>query len=218
VALIPQSVAAQEVDTVPAVTWGQAGSFAVAGAAYGVSQVLDINSGPPDCAPCDPQSVPGFDRWAIRPPVAGFSTASDVLILGLGTATLAHTGTRTDGLRRMVVGLETVAWTLAVSELSKAVIGRYRPVMYTEEAEAAADAITSQRSMPSGHTANAFALATAYWLNNPDVGLAPKFVAMAGAVAVGALRVAAAKHFPSDVLAGAVLGSGVALAVHHIRF
>jgi membrane-associated phospholipid phosphatase len=35
---------------------------------------------------------------------------------------------------------------------------------------------------------------------------------------VGALRVAAAKHFPSDVLAGAVLGSGVALAVHHIRF
>lgn len=218
VALTPQSAAAQEVDTVPAITWGQVGSVAVAGAAYGLSQILDINSGPPDCIPCDPQDVPGFDRWMIRPPVSGFSTASDALIIGLAAGTLGHSGTRDEGLRRMVVGVETVAWTLALSEVSKAVIGRYRPVLYTEEAADAADAITSQRSMPSGHTANAFALATAYWLNNPDVGLPPKIAAMLAAAGIGALRVAGAKHFPSDVLVGALLGSGVAIAVHHIRF
>ncbi len=218
VALTPQSSAAQEVDTVPAITAAQAGSIVAAGALFGAGRLLDLNKGPPDCAPCDPLGVPAFDRWMIRPPISGWSTASDALILGLGTATLAHSATRENGWRGVVVGIETVAWTLGLTELSKALIGRYRPVLYTEDAVAAADEVANQRSLPSGHTANAFALATAYWLNNPDVGLVPKITAMAAAVGVGALRVAAAKHFPSDVVVGAVLGTGVAFALHTIRF
>ena len=213
-----QSASAQRVDEAAVLSVGQIASFAGAGLAFGAGALLDANTGLPDCAPCDPQAVPGFDRWIIRPPISGFSTASDVLILSLAAGTLGHTVSREDGVRRAVVGLETVAWTVGLTELSKAIVGRKRPVLYTADAPEAADNVTSQRSMPSGHTATAFALATSYWLNNDDVGLPPKILAVVGAVGVGVLRVAAAKHFPSDVVVGAVVGTAAGFAVHHIRF
>jgi len=216
-ALCAQSVAAQEVDSPPVLTAGQIGSFAGAGVMFGLGVFFDSRTGPPSCAPCDPQDVPAFDRWAIRPPVQGFSTASDVLAFGLAGATLAHTAAGT-GWRETVVSLETMAWTVGITQVSKAVIGRKRPVLYTADAVAVADEAKSQRSMPSGHTSMAFALATSYWVNNPDVGVWPKILAFAGATGVGVLRVAAAKHFPSDVLTGALLGTGTALLVHEIRF
>ncbi len=216
--LFAQSATAQELGTQPAVTPGQVASVAGAAAMIGVGLILDAHEGPPSCGPCDPLTVPAFDRWMIRPPVDGFSNASDVLVLSLAGGTLAHTVTSGSGWRGFAVGVETVAWTVAVSELSKVLVGRKRPVLYTEEAAAVADQVKNQRSMPSGHTATAFALATSYWVNNPDIGLGPKIVVMVGAAGVGALRVAAAKHFPSDVVVGAVLGTAAALVVHEIRF
>ena len=45
-----------------------------------------------------------------------------------------------------------------------------------------------------------------------------KWAALATAVSIGALRVAAAKHFPSDVVAGAALGVVSAVTVRAIRF
>ncbi len=64
----------------------------------------------------------------------------------------------------------------------------------------------------------AFAFATSYWLNHPERGLAPKVIAMVAAAGVGVLRVAAAKHFPSDVVVGAAVGTLSAVIVHEIRF
>lgn len=68
----------------------------------------------------------------------------------------------------------------------------------------------SYASFPSGHATTAFATAfiLAFWyprLRGPFLGLA---------VLVGLSRVVLGAHFPSDVLLGAVLGSGVALAAH----
>ncbi len=184
----------------------------------GVGVILDVHAGPPSCAPCNPLNVPAFDRWMIRPPEQVFSTASDAMLLGLAGATLAHTAAGGSGWRGVAVGVETVAWTVGISQVSKALIGRKRPVMYTDGAQAVADEVKNQRSMPSGHTATAFALATSYWVNNPDIGIGPKILALAGATGVGVLRVAAAKHFPSDVAVGAVLGTAAALVVHQIRY
>jgi membrane-associated phospholipid phosphatase len=65
-------------------------------------------------------------------------------------------------------------------------------------------------SFPSGHATTAFALAAllALWYPRWAAG----FLALAGLVALS--RVVLGAHFPSDVLAGAALGTAVALIVH----
>jgi undecaprenyl-diphosphatase len=65
-------------------------------------------------------------------------------------------------------------------------------------------------SFPSGHATTAFATAVvlAAWYPRQAVG----FVGLAALV--GLSRILLGAHFPSDVLAGALLGSGVALAVY----
>ncbi len=213
-----QSAVSQELAADPWVHADQAVSFGGAGAVFGFSLLLDTGEGPAPCAPCDPRSVPAFDRWIIRPPVRSYATASDLLMLGLASGTLAHTLFGPEGQRRVLAELETMAWTMGVIGVSKSLIARERPVLYTEVAPEAANEVINQRSMPSGHAALAFSIATSYWLNNPERGLAPKLAAMATAAGIAVLRVASAKHFPSDVVVGALVGSGVAILVHTLRF
>ena len=65
-------------------------------------------------------------------------------------------------------------------------------------------------SFPSGHTTTAFAAAVILALWYPR--WAGVWLSMAALV--GLSRVMLGSHFPSDVLAGALLGTGLALAVH----
>ena len=83
----------------------------------------------------------------------------------------------------------------------KHVVGRDRPWMTLQDV-----AVTGPHeisgSFPSAHTTMSFALATAVALRFPKAGP----LAFALAALVGISRVAVGMHWPSDVLAGAILG------------
>jgi membrane-associated phospholipid phosphatase len=70
-------------------------------------------------------------------------------------------------------------------------------------------------SFPSGHTSNAFALATSVSLDYPKwYIIAPSY---AWACAVGYSRMRLGMHYPSDVFAGAVIGAGCAWASWYLN-
>jgi undecaprenyl-diphosphatase len=64
-------------------------------------------------------------------------------------------------------------------------------------------------SFPSDHATAAFAIATAIWLRWRLAGAVSLVLAAALAVA----RVAVGVHYPGDVVAGAILGTGAAVAL-----
>lgn len=92
----------------------------------------------------------------------------------------------------------------------KPLIGRMRPsyALSSELVRVLAPA-ADVGSMPSIHAANAFAAATVVTLVRPRFGL----VAMPLAVLVAVSRVGVGVHWPSDVLAGAVVGVLVGVGV-----
>jgi membrane-associated phospholipid phosphatase len=73
----------------------------------------------------------------------------------------------------------------------------------------------SDLSFPSGHAGLAFALATSASLSFPEwYVIGPT---MLWATAVGVARPWMGVHYPSDVLAGALIGAGTAVLVHIAR-
>lgn len=190
-------------------------------ALYFTPHVLDINQGPPPCAPCDRATVPWFDRWVIAEPREAWAAGSTLLVVGIGV--LVGWDFVDDGPARtgdLAALGESAAIAAGVTELLKAIAARNRPVLYTADATDAALGLDAQRSWPSGHSAAAFALATSYALSaaRADGPAWRRWVALLAAAGAGGLRVAAARHFPSDVVGGAAVGVLSAVGVHAIRF
>src|SRR6266576_1296562 len=97
-------------------TWEDAGWVAAAGALYVLPGALGLPQGAPSCAPCDPATLPGFDRWAVRPVVHGADVASSAVLLGVaGWTALA-------GLQ----GLPADRWRDNVARCAAPVRGRRR--------------------------------------------------------------------------------------------
>ena len=194
--------------------WGDLAAIAVLAGVAIAPGVAGLPHGPPDCAPCDPDRLWAIDRGVVGHASAGAGTASDVLVLGvMGGAALAviagaPTAHRTGNAA--VFG-ETIAAAYAATGWLKVAVGRERPVLYTADAPAAADDPDNQRSFPSSHTAAAFGAAVSYLVVSGRQHLPHRtrnsVLLFGGAVAVGTLRVMAGSHFPTDVLAGAALGS-----------
>lgn len=118
-----------------------------------------------------------------------------------------------------VMYTEAFLLTTGIKDFIKARTSRWRPYTYAEaftEAEADPEYIDS---FPSGHTSYAFLgasfLTTTFRAEFPESRwrTAVPVAALGLAAGTGALRVAAGKHFPTDVLAGAAIGSAVGWAV-----
>jgi len=97
-----------------------------------------------------------------------------------------------------------------VTPLLKRAFGRARPIE-EEGAHSFHPLSATHESFPSGHATNAFAFATAV-AGHYDGWLVPAIVySLAGGVAMS--RVNDRAHFPSDVLAGALIGRGIAKSI-----
>ena len=96
--------------------------------------------------------------------------------------------------------------------LLKTSIDRTRPfVTYPDDIHK--HSVAGSKSYPSGHTSMAFAAATTISLQYPKwYVIAPAFIYASG---VGYSRMYLGVHYPTDVLAGAVLGAGSSFVTHY---
>lgn len=100
----------------------------------------------------------------------------------------------------------TVIISVAISTALKYTTNKDRPFVTYPFIQKLTNVDSS--SFPSGHTTEAFALATSLCIAYPKwYVIAPSFI---WASAVGYSRIDLGVHYPSDVLAGAILGSGSA--------
>ena len=157
------------------------------------------------------------NAWAahhdgIEDGISAYAAASEALFLLLLAAlfVVVWGRLRTVARRAAVAAGASAGIALLIGQVLSRLVDRPRPFVAHPDlvhlfAPHAADA-----SFPSDHTTAAFAIATAILLRNRLWGV----LTLAAAAALGASRVVIGVHYPLDVLAGAVLGSGVALALY----
>lgn len=134
---------------------------------------------------------------ADQPPLVAASLATLVAGLALRQPRLARTGLRMLAAHGLATGVKTVI---------KDNFDRYRPRKVAEEGEAECAPGDStdgdDRSLPSGHSAGAVAVARAIVRDNP--GAAP--VAYPVAATASLVQISRKAHFPTDVAAGVLVG------------
>jgi undecaprenyl-diphosphatase len=99
--------------------------------------------------------------------------------------------------------LVTLAATSVVVASAKALAGRVRPCHTHAWLHALPIALPTDPSFPSGHAAGSFAFAAFVFTTHRRAGFALSCVALLIALS----RVALGVHYPSDVAAGALLGT-----------
>jgi len=126
------------------------------------------------------------------------AVGTPVIMYGVGLLTNDSTVKSTS----FYIGASVLTVTV-LSTVLKYTINRPRPFVTYPEIEKLAGA--GSPSFPSGHTSDAFALATSVSISYPKwYVIAPSYI---WAGAVGYSRMHLGVHYPSDVLAGAVLGT-----------
>ena len=118
--------------------------------------------------------------------------------------------------------LLAIAVSGLLSDLIKWLVGRSRPVLFTEDGAFAFQPFSvgyAHVSFPSGHATNVAAAATTMIIAAPR---RIAILAIGAAALIGISRVMVGAHYPSDVIAGAALGTvttlGLAYALSRARF
>ncbi len=168
-----------------------------------------------------------FDRGATYnwSPAAG--TASDLLLVAtiLSPALLAFSDkVRNDFTPVLTMYFQTLILAEAAPLMLKGIAQRTRPFVYNEDAPPEEKQTqNAKRSFFSGHTSTAFAMAvflsTVYSDYHPNSHWKPFVwgVSLLAASTVGYLRYSAGKHFPTDIITGALVGSAIGYFIPFIH-
>ncbi|MEM7165691.1 MAG: phosphatase PAP2 family protein [Planctomycetota bacterium] len=155
--------------------------------------------------------VGGGDKGEDKGDVVGAVLAGSPLLM----ATIAAIAPDHDGeaSQLLTVGAEAVLSTMLISEALKNTTGRDRP---NDNAGIGGRLEASDHSFPSSHVSSAMAGAaiTSRWLRQKHEGFVAAEIALfAGVVFVAITRIENDKHWPTDTLAGALLGNYIANTV-----
>ena len=172
--------------------------------------------------PLDASVIGRWDEdWAMVTDVALIGAMSLPYALLLSDSLLSSSpGSMTDVAADSAVVLESFLISNVAVVTLKYAMRRPRPTQYTDVAPAEAfGTLEHQLSFPSGHAAAVGSAMTAtaatYWLRHPDSPV--RWAVAGGALGLTTLtavgRVQAGKHFPSDVVAGAMLGTSIGLLI-----
>ena len=109
----------------------------------------------------------------------------------------------------------SLAVNAVATEGFKIIVNRDRPFVTYPSSVFPISTDEKNKSMPSGHTSFSFTTATSVYLMYPKWYIA--LPAFAWATSVGYSRMYLGLHYPSDVLMGAVVGSGSAMLTNWAR-
>ena len=216
----------------PELRYSLATDATITGAAIALwvgSEALKSHLAPSTCRWCDP---PGFDS-SVRDGLKWNDTeAANVIsyVIPLGVEPLAMFGLHAYAARDhgtpdaawvdVLLISEATAVAMAMNQAVKFVVGRERPFVHAlpdDQKGQTAHPSDNNVSFYSGHSTFAFAMAASAGTiaSMRRYRLAPSIWAtgMALAAATAYLRIAADRHYASDVTVGAILGSATGIAV-----
>jgi membrane-associated phospholipid phosphatase len=207
---------------------------AVAGAAWIASEALKASIVPARCRSCDRDglgrdTLDGFDTAARDALVWSDPKLADTIsngtafvlspVVTLGSLALAATvdGHADEAWKDGLVSLEAAVLAADLNQAVKFTAMRERPFVHALPASSRGASADENLSFYSGHTSLAFSLAvsagTVASMRHRKLAPAVWAAGLSIAAVTGWLRVAADKHYASDVLTGAGFGSLVGFAV-----
>ena len=170
-----------------------------------------------------PENISSYDSEAINNWDLNSIKMSDILLyssIAVPALLLADERVRDDYRGFSLLWAESLFLTLGITNLTKVLVSRPRPYLYGDKASEEYKLKNDNRkSFFSGHTSisavSCFLMASMYDDYNPNSKLSPYL--WAGACFTPALtayyRYDAGKHFPSDLVAGYIVGSVVGVLV-----
>jgi membrane-associated phospholipid phosphatase len=203
---------------------------AVTGAAAATTLTLfalQDHIAPRRCRWCEPPRADADAQRSLRwshPQTAshlsdGLSVALAGGALGYGVLQGYRRGDPEAGWADALLVTEATSLALVVDTGLKYAVARQRPDAWREDGASSRKGGDRNLSFPSMHATFAFAVAassTELLRSQDDPNTVPyALVAFGTAATVGYLRVSADKHFPTDVLAGAAIGTAIGWAIPH---
>lgn len=211
-------------------SWSMDGWIAGGSAAVGLGAILI--SGTPE--PLTEQEIAGLSRESVNPFDRGATwnyseAASDASDVVLGAAIVAPLALLLDDRVRedwetcALMYAETMALAVVLPAITKTAVDRIRPFVYNENAPMDEKTTIDAEKSFSRHTSVAFAsavfLSTVYGDYHPGSAAGPYIWggSLLAAAGVGFMRYESGKHFPTDVITGAVVGCAAGYIIPRIH-